>query len=109
MSVSDIGIFTDKAIVCEQNNLLLLTVFIFRARVSWKRPTVLKCGMAWSFVHHGFACHEVLVVLCNILIVYNISVNVYQLMGMFDINHKIRLQEGLVHSVKFKEINEVNG
>jgi hypothetical protein len=35
--------------------------------------------------------HEVLVVLCNILIVHSVSVNVDQLIGVFDIHHKIRL------------------
>jgi hypothetical protein len=61
-----------------------------------------SCAM--DFVHL-----EVLVVLCKILIVHSVSVNVDQLMGMFDIHHKMRLQKALVHSVKVEEDNELNG
>jgi hypothetical protein len=60
-------------------------------------------------VHHGFVRHEVLVVLCNILILHSVSVNVDQLMGVFDICHKIRLQKAPVHSVKVEEDKELNG
>jgi hypothetical protein len=48
-------------------------------------------------MHHGFVCHEVLVVLCNILLVHIVSVNVDQIMGMFEIHHKIILQKAVVY------------
>jgi hypothetical protein len=45
-------------------------------------------------LHAPWICrHEVLEVLCNILIVHSVSVNVDQLMGMFDNHHKTRLQK----------------
>jgi hypothetical protein len=59
-------------------------------------------------VHHGFVCHEILVILCNNLIVRSVSVNVGQLVGTFDMHHIIRLQKAPVHSVKVKENNELN-
>jgi hypothetical protein len=60
-------------------------------------------------MYHGFLCHEVLVVLCKILFVHSVSMNVDELMGMFGIHHKIRLQKPPVHSVKVEENNELNG
>jgi hypothetical protein len=58
---------------------------------------------------HGIVRREVLVVICDILIVHSVSVNVDKLRGTFDVHHKIRLQKAQVHTAKIDENSELNG